>query len=101
MNTSGFQRHSSLYLADGNICLSAASSRFIAPVDGAAEPTQPAGLLFRVHRSVLALHSPVFRDMFGIPDMSGANETYDGISLVQMPDSAEDLEGPLKAFYHG
>lgn len=108
MDALGYKRHSTLYFPDGNICLSAElprvspitldDSSIAAPDDLTKEPT---GLLFRVHRSVLSLHSHVFRDMFSMPDLSGSSEVYDGLALVRMPDSANDLESLLGAFYIG
>ncbi|EIM82193.1 uncharacterized protein STEHIDRAFT_23738, partial [Stereum hirsutum FP-91666 SS1] len=84
----------SLYFSSGDICLSA-------PYAQALESSSAYGLIFRVHRFTLSLHSPVFRDMFDLPEQPGANVMYDGVTLVQMPDSAEDIEALLYAFYHG
>lgn len=91
----GYQHSESLYFASGDICLSA-------PYAQALESSSSAyGLIFRVHRFTLSLHSPVFRDMFDLPEQPGANELYDDVALVQMPDSAEDVEALLYAFYYG
>ena len=81
------ERHTLLYFDDGNVVLSA-------PLDNGKE------VFFRVHKSILACHSPVFAGMFGIPQPSpGGGEIYDGVTLIHMPDAASDLEGLLKAFY--
>lgn len=89
-----YQHSETLYFASGDICLSAPLAR--------TWKSPPAiGLIFRVHRFTLSLHSPVFRGMFALPEQPGVNETYDGVILVQMPDSAEDIEDLLDAFYYG
>lgn len=103
-----FQRHTKLYFTDGNICLSAvshasAASQSDSNAEMLAAPDHPlsAGIFFRVHQSVLSIHSPIFCDMFGLPSTDDTNETYDGVPLVHMPDSAEDLESLLTALYFG
>jgi hypothetical protein len=80
-----------LYFLDGNVVLSATM-------------TDKSIRAFRVHKSILSLHSPVFSDMFSL---SGTNEedlptgdTYDGVPLVYMPDRCEDLESFLKVLYN-
>ncbi|TDL15825.1 hypothetical protein BD410DRAFT_796029 [Rickenella mellea] len=83
-------RHEILYLATGDLVLSALSNlkEHAAPV------------LFRVHKFMLAHHSSIFRDMFAITaPLEDCNESYDGAHVVHMPDSAEDLEGLLKVLY--
>lgn len=69
-----------LWLEDGNIILH-------------AENTQ-----FRVHRSVLSIHSTVFQDMFGIPQPQG-EPTIDGCPVVHLSDSAQDVKLLLDALY--
>ena len=50
---------------------------------------------FRVHRTILTIPSPVFRDMFSMPQ-----PTKEDISLVPLyDDSVEDLEALLGALY--
>ena len=41
---------------------------------------------FRVHRSILSLHSEVFQDMFSIPGMEGHSELIDGLPVVRLLD---------------
>ncbi|KAH6907666.1 hypothetical protein BKA70DRAFT_1283635 [Coprinopsis sp. MPI-PUGE-AT-0042] len=54
---------------------------------------------FRVHRSMLARHSEVFRDMFTMPHPSGEALVED-CPLVSLPmDSAEDVKNMLTALY--
>lgn len=84
------ERHHDLWLSDGNVILSTKS------IDGDQM------VLFRVHKSVLARHSMTFSDMFS-EDVSvvseGVNDVYDGLSVVSMSDSIEDLEAILKVLY--
>lgn len=59
--------------------------------------------LFRVHKSILALHCTVFRDMFGDGDavhFDGVSEQSDGVPLMHLHDEAKDIEEFLRAFYH-
>lgn len=99
--TEGYQRSKSLYFPTGDICLAAPMDDSSTARAGDTQ-SQPTGLIFRVHRFTLSLHSPVFRDIFALPDGgTGVNETYDGVVLVHMPDSAEDLEQLVEAFYYG
>lgn len=86
------ERHPTLWLSDGNIVLAAACK-------GKQSVT-----LFRVHKSILAMQSPIFKDMFDIashgPDINAASpETYEGLPFVFIPDPAEYLEALLKVMY--
>ncbi|RPD82194.1 hypothetical protein L226DRAFT_475609 [Lentinus tigrinus ALCF2SS1-7] len=87
-----FERHPSLYYDDGNVVLSGFTQH------GKHQ-------YFRVHKSILARHSPVLADMFAIPPLlaDGSQtcfaESYDGVVHVQMPDSAEELTSFLSMFY--
>lgn len=79
-------RDSSFWFSDGNIVLAAASER-------------DSQTLFRVHKSILAKHSPVFADMFDVPPVD-EQEHYDGIPLVTMAgDKAEDWQRLLTILY--
>lgn len=82
------ERHPSLYLADGDIILSAKAS---------PELRQ----LFRVHKVFLAHYSDVFSDMFQVVSQEHSDETYDGVPVVTMPDddNAEDLALLLAVVY--
>ncbi|TDL13444.1 hypothetical protein BD410DRAFT_903300 [Rickenella mellea] len=82
-------RHETLYLPAGDLVLSALSD------------LKDRGLvLFRVHKFMMAHHSSIFRDMFALPiPVEDFNESYDGASMVHIPDSAEDLEGLLRVLY--
>ncbi|KAJ7188671.1 hypothetical protein C8R46DRAFT_1205812 [Mycena filopes] len=60
-----------------------------------AENTQ-----FRVHFSVLAMHSTFFRDLQGLPQPSDQPDpTVDGCPVVELQDTATDVEHLLKAVY--
>lgn len=108
MTSVDFQKHETLYLSDGNICLTSAL-----PDDSNSDSSEPETrdrelkhrLVFRIHKSVLAIHSPVFSDMLALsvdPIKTGSLDAeYDGAPLVFMPDSTQDLEALLAAIYHG
>ncbi|KLO16679.1 hypothetical protein SCHPADRAFT_847866 [Schizopora paradoxa] len=67
--------------------------------------------LFKVHKGVLSLHSPVFKDMFELPDiMDGSveggigtgedQEMYEGLPLVTLAgDKGEDVVHLLRRVY--
>lgn len=83
-------KHSSLYLTDGNICLAAVETG----------ENKKEWIMFRVHQSILSIHSPIFRDMLALP--SGDNiEQFEGVPLVRLPDNASDIEAVLEALYFG
>ena len=73
---------SEYWLDDGNIVL------------------QAENVQFRVHRSVLARQSNVFKDMFGMPQPLQPEEpTVDGCPIVWLSDAADDVKMMLAAFY--
>lgn len=86
------RHHPALYYDDGNVVLSAFT-----------EDLTPQ--YFRIHRSILCVHSPVLAEMFAIPPLrnDGPNheyaECYDGALFIQMPDTAEDTESLLNVLY--
>ncbi|KZT66662.1 hypothetical protein DAEQUDRAFT_767876 [Daedalea quercina L-15889] len=55
---------------------------------------------FRVHRSVLSLHSEVFRDLFTVPP-SASEETLEGCPVVRVSDTADDMRHVLWDLYSG
>ncbi|KAF8217106.1 hypothetical protein K438DRAFT_1798311 [Mycena galopus ATCC 62051] len=59
---------------------------------------QAANTQFRVHWSVLALHSSVFRDMEGLPQPPG-QPTVEGCPILELSDDPNDVEYLLKALY--
>ena len=53
---------------------------------------------FRVHKSVLAVVSPFFRDMLSLPQPSDS-ESVDGVPVVQLPESSELLNSLISLLY--
>ncbi|KAJ7490351.1 hypothetical protein B0H11DRAFT_1719442 [Mycena galericulata] len=81
-------RHSSLYLADGNLVV-------VAPIsDGGGTA------IFRVHQSMLSRQSPVFASMFTLPHPDANPDMYDGAPFVRMPDDSKDIESLFKVLYN-
>ena len=58
---------------------------------------------FRVHKSILARHSEVFRGLFSIPQPINPDdvEMMDGCFVVRLPDRRYDLRHLLRAIYYG
>ncbi|KZV62342.1 hypothetical protein PENSPDRAFT_692592 [Peniophora sp. CONT] len=78
-----------LWLSDGNIVLRALSS------------TSNSYHVFRVHKSVLSMHSTVFRDMFENDAVFDASsEQYAGTPLIDLHDEGQDLEDFLRSVYY-
>jgi hypothetical protein len=53
---------------------------------------------FRVHKSVLALSSPFFKDLLSLPQPSDA-ETVDGLPVVPLPEEADVLNSLISLLY--
>ena len=77
----------SFYISDGDLVVSAA-----------LKSDQNTVLFFRIHKAFLAFHSPIFKDMFNIGDVS-TSEMHDGVPRVHLPDDAEDVAGFLQALH--
>ncbi|KAF8148191.1 hypothetical protein B0H34DRAFT_803034 [Crassisporium funariophilum] len=71
---------SSFWFEDGNVIIQAESTQF------------------RVHRSVFSKHSPIFRDMFAVPQPE-ASPTLDGCPVVCLPDTKEDVHNVMSLLY--
>ncbi len=86
-----YPRHSDLWFSDGSVVLLAER------------------MLFRVHISQLSRHSAVFRDMFLLPQPSPSTfsssviseDLLDGLPVVQLHDTAENVSSLLVALYDG
>ncbi|KAF7967490.1 hypothetical protein HWV62_34055 [Athelia sp. TMB] len=74
-------RSNLLWFSDGNIVL------------------QAGGTQFKVHQSILARHSAVFKDMFTVPQPIKGNEVVDGCHLVHVSDSASEFTVALEAIF--
>ena len=53
---------------------------------------------FRVHKSVLVMGSPFFKDLLSLPQPSDS-ETVDGIPVVQLSESSELLNSLVSILY--
>ena len=89
MTTLNIVHDANFYLADGDLAVYSAVSQ-----DDAATVT-----VFRVHKGILAFHSPVFRDMLALPTHPTGQEMHDGAPLVRVTDTAEELHALLAALY--
>nr|GAT52676.1 predicted protein [Mycena chlorophos] len=54
---------------------------------------------FKVHRSILAARSSVFRDMLAMPQNAEFVEQLDGCPMVVLPDAPKDLHCFLRAIF--
>ena len=72
--------HPSLWFKDGSIVIRAQET------------------LFKVHQSLLALHSPIFASTFSIPQPCD-QEIIEGCPVVDIPDNADDVTCLLKVIY--
>lgn len=75
--SNSFERPPDLWFDDGSVALQVESSQFT------------------VHRSMLSSHSAVFRDMFGVPQPSVANEgdVIEGCPVVRLQVNAQESTG--------
>lgn len=53
---------------------------------------------FCVHRSILSIHSTIFKDMFGLAD-SESDSRIDGLPVIYLADDEDDLRHVLKWMY--
>lgn len=76
------KRDEEVWLEDGNVVLACES------------------ILFRVHRSILAAHCEVLKDMFSVYAPPEDEETYEGCPLIVMLDKHVDMSRFLKAIIY-
>ncbi|TDL16702.1 hypothetical protein BD410DRAFT_795103 [Rickenella mellea] len=74
-------RHPTLWFDDGNIILTTKVS------------------LFRVHRGLLSMNSPVFADMLSIPQPDHIEDGYEGLPVVEISDNDAYFTHLLCFFY--
>ena len=72
-----------VWMDDGNIIVS-----------GGTNPRT----MFKCHRSILSTRSDIFSDVFTLP-ASSANELYEGLPVVHLPDAAADVKQLLRILY--
>ena len=58
-------------------------------------------IAWKVHKSILALHSIIFHDLFDGPQAAFdvASDRYDGVPVMDLPDSPSEMNNFLKALY--
>nr|GAT54866.1 predicted protein [Mycena chlorophos] len=74
----GPHRIAELWFSDGNVVLQAGTA------------------FYKLHQSILGMHSPIFKDMFEIPQPQDG-ETMDGCPLVRLPDAEVEVTPFLRA----
>lgn len=79
------KHHEKHWVSDGNVVL------------GAVDSGKTTTTLFRIHRSLLSDQSEVFACMFSLPQGEGnfQIESYEGLPLVRLHDTSEDLTALL------
>lgn len=82
------QMHDILWCEDGNVI-------FTASDDGRV------GFRFKLHRSVLSLHSEFFRDMCSLPHYPGNDEVMDSCPVIHSTDCAQHLAWLFMTLYEG
>ena len=63
--------------------------------------TDDSSIAFKIHRSVLARHSEVFKSMFEIAEPPQHNESGERCPVVYMHDVPLELSSLIKALYDG
>ena len=76
---SSHDKVSDLWFEDGNLILQAENT------------------IFRIYRGHLSARSSVFRDMFEFPPPAEGNRTLDGMPIIEVYDTAEDMKQFLRA----
>lgn len=102
--------HPELYFRDGNVILSAYSTNEENKWDKCAAVSTPQDkdteedakkcvIRFRVHKSLLSMHSKIMEDMFLLPQSQSSIQYDEDTERVEMPDSAEEIEAMLSVIY--
>ena len=91
-----FERHPEFYFPNGDVILAV---KFILsqPEDGPRKYQ-----IFRVHKFLLSLRSPVFSNLFADGDGDGpeSGTSYDGVPFIELPgDNPEDFALLLSCLY--
>ncbi|TDL25284.1 hypothetical protein BD410DRAFT_744017 [Rickenella mellea] len=93
-----------VWFDDGNIVVGVDTTTKgldLRPVHPASEQRH----LFKVHKSVLGMHSPVWKDMFELPQPRHSNmdetteDEYEGVPLMILPDTLKDVRDLLMLMY--
>ncbi|KAJ3548712.1 hypothetical protein NMY22_g1152 [Coprinellus aureogranulatus] len=92
--------HSRRYMAHPvNAAEAAPVTRSSIWFDDGSVVLQAESVQFKVHRTLLARHSVIFKDTFGVPHPTDSEPTVDGCPLLHLMDSAEDIKHMLLALY--
>ena len=76
-----------LWIDDGNLIIRARAE--------GPETDEPAYTLFRVHKGLLGTQAGYFRRL----TLEGIGARMDGVSVLELPDSASDVDDFLRSFY--
>ena len=90
-------KHWQHFYDDGNLILRAQGN--VGKTGISHEASEPRIVLYRVHKSLLALHSSVFRGMFDVSSPGAGDDFYDGLPVVDMPDKAYEVHLLLDSIY--
>lgn len=75
------------YLVDGDLAICSGPSP-----DGQAT-------VFRIHKAVMAYNSPIFHGMLDMPGDPVGQEMHDGVPIVRVTDTADEVHALLAALY--
>lgn len=56
-------------------------------------------IYFRFYKGILAARSPIFADMFAIPQPADDDEQIEGCPIVLLHDTAEDVKSFLRVLH--
>ncbi len=88
-----YVRDADLWVEDGNIIIAATDAN---------DPESTKGkttYVFKCHRSLLSKQSKVFEGLLSIPPSAEAQDMYDGLPLVALPDTYADVKRVLQYLY--